>query len=115
MIQHEITIYEVKYGSRFLSTVSRDLKKHREGDLPAWREWYENGSLSVESYYLNGLYHREVDLPAYRGWYENGSLSVESYYLNGLYHREGGLPAFMRWGEKGVLQIERCYKLSLIT
>jgi antitoxin component YwqK of YwqJK toxin-antitoxin module len=103
MIQHEITIYQFIYFRHYLGTWNRDLKRHREGDLPAYRGWYKNGNLWEESYRLNGLAHREGDLPAWRDWHENGNLGYESYYLNGKKHREGDLPADRSWYENGTL------------
>jgi hypothetical protein len=49
MIQHEITIYkwvEIHY----LKTLNRDLKIHREGDLPARWAWNPNGTFAREKY-----------------------------------------------------------------
>jgi antitoxin component YwqK of YwqJK toxin-antitoxin module len=106
MIRHEITtIYTCEdYVYHRLTTVNRDLEYHREGDLPAYREWnYENGILWEEFYYLKGERHREGGLSDFRGWYENGILSEETYHLHGKLHRKGGLPALRRWHENGNL------------
>jgi hypothetical protein len=84
MIRHEITISKNGYGGEYtLSTVNRDLKKHREGGLPARRWWHFNGTLRGEVYYLNGLQHREGGLPAVRAWCWNGTLWYDQYYRNG--------------------------------
>jgi antitoxin component YwqK of YwqJK toxin-antitoxin module len=45
-------------------------------------EYYENGQLRYEEYYLNDKRHNPNG-PAYRRWYENGQLWYEGYYLNG--------------------------------
>jgi hypothetical protein len=78
MIQHEITL--IKFN-KCLKTLNRDLKKHREGDLPALRSWCENGTLTREFYHLNGKWHLE-DGPAYRTWFDNGILGKVIYYRN---------------------------------
>jgi len=44
-------------------------------------DYYEDGSISYEAYYLNDKRHR-IDGPAYISYYENGSISYEAYYLN---------------------------------
>jgi hypothetical protein len=97
MIQHEITISFTGWNDALsLTTMNRDLKGHREDDLPAHRNWLMEGSLFEEMYYLNGLKHREGDLPAVRRWDGNGTLRWERYYLKGEYHREDG-PAWRVW------------------
>ena len=102
MIQHEIAIYKVEDFSPVLKTVNRDLLNHREGGLPAWRDWHPNGVLYSEFYYRNGLQHREGDLPAWRWWFENGNLRLEKFYHLGKIHREGGLPAVRVWFKTGL-------------
>ena len=92
MIQHEITI-NTGQDYHYLKTFNRDLEYHREGGLPAWRMWCENGTLKSEFYCLNGDKHREGGLPAKRNWHENGNLWYEIYYLHGELHRDGNLPA----------------------
>ena len=110
MIEHEITIYRKSWANHSLKTLSRDLKKHREGELPAQRVWTSEGNLWEEYYWLHGLRHRENG-PAWRDWYVNGNLRQEFYYLNGGLHREDDLPAERRWHENGTLWRE-CYYLK---
>ena len=52
MIQHEITTIDTceDYVYHRLTTVNRDLEYHREGDLPAWREWYYDGTIYREKF-----------------------------------------------------------------
>ena len=50
--------------------------------LKVKREWYENGKLYCEEYWLNGKHHN-TEGPAYRYWYDNGKLRYESYWLKG--------------------------------
>ena len=83
MLLHEITIYKIGWDRLSLKSLNRDLDCHREGDLPASREWYKNGNLKWEIYYRNGLKHREGELPALRLWYGKGILLKEAYYLWG--------------------------------
>jgi antitoxin component YwqK of YwqJK toxin-antitoxin module len=109
MIRHEITINKVGIGELpTLDTFNRDLKKHREGGLPAFRGWHENGTFWKEEYYLNGKEHREGDLPALRIWYVEGSLWQVGYYQRGELHREDG-PAYRQWYANGNLAWEEYY------
>jgi antitoxin component YwqK of YwqJK toxin-antitoxin module len=93
MIQHEITIYTCEAEEFFLETLDRDLKKHRESGLPAFRSWHENGNLWEEIYYLHGLKHREGGLPEIRNWGIDGNHFSEYYYRNGRLYCKGDLPA----------------------
>jgi hypothetical protein len=86
MIQHEITILKHSM-THTLKTVNRDLQLHREGDLPAYRFWWTDGSLMKEAHYRNDHLHREGDLPlpAFRTWfYGDGSFREARYYLKGV-------------------------------
>jgi antitoxin component YwqK of YwqJK toxin-antitoxin module len=46
------------------------------------REYYENGNIKYEFYYLNGEPNSEYG-PAYISYDENGNVRLEYYYLNG--------------------------------
>ena len=54
---------------------------HRE-DGPAYIRYYEDGSVSIETYWLNDTYHR-ANGPAYISYYEDGSIDYEAYFING--------------------------------
>jgi hypothetical protein len=84
MIQHEITICKFKADCHTLNTLNRDLELHREGDLPAYRFWFMEGSLFGEMYYLKGKKHREGDLPSRREWDIDGTPWREYHYLKGV-------------------------------
>lgn len=45
------------------------------------RQYYYNGMLSREQYFLNGVRHNPNG-SAHRSWYEDGQLMREEYYLN---------------------------------
>lgn len=46
------------------------------------RDYYENGQIKGEYYYLGDNYHRE-DGPAVQEWFDNGIKNYDEYYLNG--------------------------------
>ena len=75
-------------------------------------EYYENGNISSEHYYLNGKYHRE-DGPAIISYYLNGQIQSEDYCLNGQYHREDG-PAIIFYYRDGKIQYEDYYLNDII-
>ena len=49
-------------------------------DGPAYREWYPDGSLHFEKWYIKGEHHR-VDGPAIYEWYNNGTLKDENWIV----------------------------------
>jgi len=51
------------------------------------REYYENGNIEHEEYYLNGKKHR-IERPASIYYYENGNTRDEFYYLDGKLYSE---------------------------
>ena len=60
--------------------------KNEDGELhridgPAAREWYDDGQLEREVWYINGTPHR-LDGPAVRYWYDDGQLASKSWYIN---------------------------------
>jgi antitoxin component YwqK of YwqJK toxin-antitoxin module len=75
--------------------------------LEGKREYYKNGNIQCESYYINGKFHRE-DEPAYIGYNLNGNVWYKLYYLNGNRHREDG-PAIIRYHENGNVWYEEYY------
>jgi antitoxin component YwqK of YwqJK toxin-antitoxin module len=70
-------------------------------------EYYANGQLRYEEYWLNDELHNPNG-PAYRGWHENGQLARESYWLNDKLHNPNG-PALRGWYENGQLAYEQYY------
>jgi antitoxin component YwqK of YwqJK toxin-antitoxin module len=68
------------------------------------KDYYSNGNIYCESYYINGERHRE-DGPAFVSYdYDTGSIvEVEVYYINGKHHREDG-PAVIYYDEDGNIE-----------
>ena len=75
-------------------------KRHKE-DGPAVIAYYENGNIKYMNYCINGVFHRE-DGPAVIGYYENGNIEYEKYYINDELHREDG-PALIIYYQNGEL------------
>lgn len=48
-----------------------------------YKEWYENGNLSIHCFYKNGQRHGE-----YKSWYLNGKLEIHFFCKNGERHGE---------------------------
>ena len=60
------------------------------------RDYYDNGNICSEEYYLDGKPHRE-DGPAKIAYNQNGNIKIKEYYINGKRHREDG-PALIAYG-----------------
>ena len=69
---------------RFEVYRNSDRKLHRE-DGPAYIEWYENGSIAEEEYWINDKLHRE-DGPAFQSWFEDGRELRKEYYINDVHY-----------------------------
>jgi antitoxin component YwqK of YwqJK toxin-antitoxin module len=76
---------------------------HRE-DGPAHIEYYKNGNIKNEDYFINGINHRE-DGPAYTVYYENGNIEFKDYYLNGTEHKKY-IPSQVDYNEDNSLKSE---------
>jgi hypothetical protein len=72
-------------------TISRDGRheeyKNKYGELhnpngPAYIEYFPNGNIHYEEYFINGKQHRENG-PAFIWYRKNGTIRIEEYYLNG--------------------------------
>ena len=70
-------------------------------------DYYENGAIRREAYYLNSKRHRECG-PAYISYYKSGAISYEEYFLNGKQHRTDG-PAYIHYYESGAIHYEHYY------
>jgi len=79
---------------------------HREGDKPAYIEYYENGNMRHEEYRIYGNNSREGDKPAVVNYYKNGNVRFEEYRINGKYYREGDNPNKIEYSEDGNIIIE---------
>ena len=81
-------------------------ERHRE-EGPAHTEYYQNYSVKIKVYYINNEKHRE-DGPANIEYYKDGSIFSEAYYINGKLNREEG-PAYIEYYEDGSIQYEEYY------
>lgn len=114
-------------------------KPHRTNG-PASQEWFENGKIAFEGWYVNGYQHKKdgpaeqiwhangkikckiwldhniehrLDGPAFQSWYGNGRLSDEWWMKEGKRHRIYG-PAWKKWRETGELWDEEWYKNGVL-
>jgi len=46
-----------------------------------YKEWWMNGQLYIQAYYVNNVRHGE-----YKVWHQNGRLANHGFYHNGLRH-----------------------------
>ena len=86
-----------------------DGKLHRE-DGPAFTDYFGNGKICNNFYYIHGKLHRE-DGPAkiqYQ-YHTNGKIQRESYFINGKQHREDGKPSQIVYSEDGCIVNEKYY------
>lgn len=86
---------------------------HRDGDLPAFQSYDEEGYPLCSEYYYQGNRHRKEG-PAIIRRENVGSdgrplLSCKVYFQNGIIHREGDLPSFTMYGPNGKVLEERWY------
>jgi antitoxin component YwqK of YwqJK toxin-antitoxin module len=98
-------------GKKIISKIEeewldKDNKRHRE-DGPAKINYYENGNIKREGYYLNGKRYRE-DGPSIMEYYENGNIKEKGYHINDKLHREDG-PARIEYYLNGNIQDEQYY------
>jgi antitoxin component YwqK of YwqJK toxin-antitoxin module len=70
-------------------------------------EFYPNGNLRYQAWYLNGIRHNEEG-PAYIKYYEDGKVEYQTWYFNGKYHNEEG-PARIRYYEDGKVDYQAWY------
>ena len=81
---------------------------HREDDLPAHIEYYNNeqNNKSIEAWYINGEYHRDNDLPAEIDYNENGKTIMESWFISGYRHRITDNPSVIEYYDNGKKSVE---------
>ena len=60
---------------------NRDKQQCPQKDGPAIVNYYENGKVEKEIYFLNSKWHRE-DGPVFIWYDENGNIEEENYFLN---------------------------------
>ena len=79
-----------------------DFKLYFEEELRSKtrQDYYPNGQLQSEEWWIgNKLLHR-TDGPAYQKYYPNGQLEYRGWWVNDNRHRIGG-PAMESWDENG--------------
>ena len=76
-------------------------------DGPAYSEWYPDGMLKIERWYVDHDRHR-TDGPAYLYWNDDGTLAAEEWWMDGKQHRTDG-PARCLWYVNGMLYNEYWY------
>jgi hypothetical protein len=86
-------LYRVQY-------LDRDLKKHREGDLPALIEWSYQLKLINVIFYFKNTKHRDNG-PSRLSWFLQGELQSEVFRRHDRYYRKGSLPALVCWDKDG--------------
>ena len=48
---------------------------YQENKKEEYKEWYDNGQLRMQLYYIDGKKNEE-----YKEWYDNGQLHIQLYY-----------------------------------
>ena len=63
------------------------IKYYPNGGKKYQMSFYNNGNKLLEQYYnLQGNFHRDGGLPDYQEWYENGTHYKITYYAHGEFH-----------------------------
>jgi antitoxin component YwqK of YwqJK toxin-antitoxin module len=70
-------------------------------------QFYFNGNLEVQEWFLDGKLHNEEG-PASIWFYENGNIEKQSWCLNDEYHNEEG-PALIGYHEDGKVKFKVWY------
>ena len=78
-------------------------------ELEKRMEFYGNGKLRYELYYLSNKFHRG-DGPAKMWYNESGQIRAKEYWVNNQLHKEDG-PAMIDYYEDGKVYIS-CYYLN---
>jgi hypothetical protein len=68
---------------------------------PASIQYFNNGNISSEEWYKNGLLHRDGDLPAFISYYKNGNKRREDWYINGKGIRYGDKAGRIEYNQDG--------------
>ena len=73
----------LKLNLKYFSTWKKwEFELYQDQDRRHCKWFYENGQVSLQSWYLNGQRHR-VNGPAFEKFNENGQLVCQRWYLNG--------------------------------
>ena len=82
-----------------------------ENDEPSVIAYYKNGNIMYEDWYRNGNRHRDGDLPAYIEYYDNkGLIYFKSWWKNNEKHRDGDKPAYIQYDSDSKIIIESWWK-----
>lgn len=76
----------------------KDGKLHRDNDLPAIIEIFDNEKLFHEAWYMNGKRHRKYNHASVFYYHHSNGKKFESWWKNGELHREEG-PAYIEYFE----------------
>jgi antitoxin component YwqK of YwqJK toxin-antitoxin module len=71
---------------------------------PAIIKYYETGKIQYKFWKINGLPHNENG-PASICYYENGEIKSQEWYINGLSHNENG-PSIISFYENGKIHYQ---------
>jgi antitoxin component YwqK of YwqJK toxin-antitoxin module len=85
-------------------------KSHRDGDLPASIEYYNDKTISIEKWYQNGEIHRDEDQPGSILYYKNGKINTKTWYKNGKRYRDNNLPNCINYNNAGYVTWEKWYQ-----
>ena len=56
---------------------------HRDRDLPAYTEFYEEGNIKIQIWYQNGVIYREGNKPSKITYFKDGSIKKENGIIMG--------------------------------
>ena len=76
----------------------------KEEALEIIRDYYSNGKIRCEEYFLiNSRKRYRIDGPAYILYYDDGNVEFEGYFINSQLHREDG-PARIWYYQNGKIE-----------
>ena len=81
--QPDEILYHKNGGIRRQVWRNEDGQNHREGDKPAYINYYESGGKISETWLQNGIIHREGDKPAEISYDKDGNITYRAWYRDG--------------------------------
>jgi len=105
---------EIRYEYRGDGSLSgeeyyKDGELHRDGDKPAYIDYYGSGSV-YHKYYKDGEMYRDGDKPPVVKYNKYGNVTHEGWYKDGALHRDGDKPAVVAYNEDGSIKAEEYFK-----
>lgn len=91
-------------------------KIHRDLDLPAYIEYYENGGILFEKYYKNNILHRVGDyahIEYYFSYEKKVIIKSKQMYINGFLDIDTGKPSRLMYNEDGTIKYEDYFNGSI--